>query len=179
MTIGEVGAWVCSHLQKRSIRVVLTGGACVSIYSDNAYLSNDLDFIEEMSAGPGKLRNALKEIGFEKEGRHYVHPGTVFFLEFPPGPLSIGAEHVSRVMELELDTGILRLLSPTDCVKDRLAAYYHWDDRQSLHQALLVASNQEIDLLEVRYWSEREGEMDKFERFRQELTKQEKKVPGV
>jgi hypothetical protein len=176
MTIGEVGAWVCSHLQKRGIRVVLTGGACVSIFSDNAYLSNDLDFIEEIPAGPRKLRKVLKEIGFEREKRHYIHPDTLFFLEFPPGPLSIGEEHISQVIELEFDTGKLRLLSPTDCVKDRLAAFYHWDDRQSLHQALLVASNQEIDLPDVRHWSEKEGQNEKFERFFQELMKQEKNV---
>ena len=171
MTIGEVGAWVSSHLQEHGIRVVLTGGACVSIYSDNAYLSDDLDFIEEMPAGAGKLKKALEEIGFVKEGRHFVPSGTRFFLEFPPGPLSIGEEHVSQITELDLATGKLRLLSPTDCVKDRLAAYYNWEDRQSLHQALLVASNQEIDLLEVRNWSEREGKVEKFERFWRELTK--------
>ena len=39
--------------------------------------------------------------------------------------------------ELKKRNKILKLLSPTDCVKDRLAAYYHWNDRQSLEQAIL------------------------------------------
>ena len=66
---------------------------------------------------------------------------------------------------MEFSTGRLRLISPTDSIKDRLAAFYHWDDKQSLEQALLVARNQEVDLLQVRYWSEREKEMEKFETF--------------
>ncbi len=51
MTIGELGAYICSYLEDNGIRVVLSGGACVSIYTDNKYLSEDLDFIEQTSAG--------------------------------------------------------------------------------------------------------------------------------
>ncbi|MDI6740798.1 MAG: hypothetical protein QME74_10605 [Candidatus Edwardsbacteria bacterium] len=47
---------------------------------------------------------------------------------------------------MKLPTGRLHLLSPTDCVKDRLAAYFHWNDRQSLEQAGLVADNRKIDI---------------------------------
>ena len=68
---------------------------------------------------------------------------------------------------------ILKLLSPTDCVKDRLAAYYHWNDRPSLEQAVLVCQNQSVDLDEVERWSKSEGKGDKFKLFR----KAEKKRP--
>ena len=30
-------------------------------------------------------------------------------------------------------------MTPTDSVKDRLAAYYHWNDQQALEQAIMVA----------------------------------------
>ena len=50
-------------------------------------------------------------------------------------------------------------------VKDRLAAFYHWDDRQSLEQALMVTKAQKVDLLEINRWSEREGMSGKFEIF--------------
>jgi hypothetical protein len=65
-----------------------------------------------------------------------------------------------------LDTGTLRLLSPTDCVKDRLAAYYHWNDRQCLQQAIWVAQERDVDWNEVERWSRQEREMGKFEEFR-------------
>lgn len=35
MSLPELAAFVCSYLQPRGIPVVLVGGGCVSIYSDN------------------------------------------------------------------------------------------------------------------------------------------------
>ncbi|MDP2228515.1 MAG: hypothetical protein Q8J78_13685 [Moraxellaceae bacterium] len=49
------------------------------------------------------------------------------------------------------------LLTPTDCVKDRLSAYYHWHDRQALEQAVWVAQRQAVDREAVRQWSAQEG----------------------
>jgi hypothetical protein len=46
MSLAELAAYVCSHLRKHGIRVVLSGGACVSIYTQNRYQSYDLDFVE-------------------------------------------------------------------------------------------------------------------------------------
>src|SRR5271163_4228562 len=45
----------------------------------------------------------------------------------------------------------------TDCVKDRLAGFYHWDDRQGLNQALDVCMDHKININKIREWSEREG----------------------
>ena len=164
-SLGELGAFVCSHLENRGIRVTLTGGACVSIYSENKYQSLDLDFIEELPTTRQSLKKALAEIGFVEENRYFRHPDTQFFLEFPSGPLSVGSEPVRDITILEFSTGRLRLISPTASVMDRLAAYYHWEDRQSFEQALLVARNQEIDLLRIRKWSEKEGKVEEFETF--------------
>ncbi|MFZ5453503.1 MAG: hypothetical protein ACOZF2_16715 [Thermodesulfobacteriota bacterium] len=75
------------------------------------------------------------------------------FLEFPPGPPSVGKEPIKEVEVLRFSTGELRIISPTDCVKDRLAAYYHWGDRQSLEQAVLVAKDNQVDLDELERWS--------------------------
>jgi predicted nucleotidyltransferase len=45
MSIGEFAAFVASHLQSKGISTVLTGGAVVSIYTENKYMSYDADFI--------------------------------------------------------------------------------------------------------------------------------------
>ena len=42
----DVAALVCSSLQQRGIEVVLSGGAVVSVYTENEYESYDLDFIQ-------------------------------------------------------------------------------------------------------------------------------------
>ena len=60
-------------------------------------------------------------------------------------------------------------MSPTDCVKDRLAAFYHWNDRQSLEQAILVSRRQAVDLKEIRRWSLKEGMAEKLAVFRKSL----------
>jgi hypothetical protein len=43
MSPGELAAFVCSHLENRGIRVVLSGGGCVSFYASDRYVSMDLD----------------------------------------------------------------------------------------------------------------------------------------
>jgi hypothetical protein len=171
MSLGELAAFVCSHLEKNGIHVVLSGGACVSIYSTNRYQSYDLDFIENIATSRNKLKGVLQEIGFMEEHRYFKHPDTKFFLEFPPGPLSIGDEPVKETVHKEYPEGLLRLLSPTDCIKDRLAAFYHWNDRQSLEQAVLVAQECKVDLNEIERWSAKEGRSNEFATIRSRLMK--------
>ena len=165
MTQPEIGAFVVSHLKKEGIPVVLSGGAVVSIYSHAKYVSKDLDLVDIYIPKKSKIKDAMNEIGFVEQGRYFKHPDSEFFIEFPPGPLSVGAEPIREIIEIKYTTGVLMLISPTECVKDRLSAYYHWNDQQSLEQAVLVAVNQDIDLDEVRRWSGGEGKLAEFDIF--------------
>ena len=169
MTLGELAAHVCSHLDRRGICVVLSGGGCVAVYASESYSSMDLDFIDRLHTTRRQLKTALAEIGFHEKNRYFVHPDTQFFLEFPSGPLAVGNEPVAAVEELHLATGTLRLLSPTDCVKNRLAAFYHWNDRQCLQQAVWVAQKRDVEWNEVERWSRQEKEIEKFQVFRKKF----------
>ena len=162
LSVGELAAHISAHLRKRGIDVVLSGGACVTIYSEGKYVSRDLDFIETRFATPGEIRDAMREIGFTPENRYYRHMDTDFLVEFPAGPLSLGNEPAGPIHEIEYSTGVLRILSPTDCVKDRLVAFYNWKDLQSLEQAVLVAQAHDVDLVEVRRWSRAKGMEETF-----------------
>ena len=166
MTQPEIGAYVQSHLAKVGIEVVLSGGASVSVYSNGEYVSKDLDMVNVNSARRPAITKAMNEIGFAEEGRYFIHPESRFLVEFPPGPLAVGAEPVKSVQQITLSTGSLRIVSPTDCVKDRLAHYFHWHDRQCLAQAILVAQKHPIDLREVARWSKSEGMEDQFRQIR-------------
>ncbi len=170
MTPGELAAWVATHLRTRGIDAVLSGGAVVAIYSAGRYVSLDMDFIEESLGSRKNLRAVLAEIGWVERNRYFIHSDTDYFLEFPAGPLSVGDEPVTDIRQLEFSTGTLRLLSPTDCVKDRLAAFYHWKDQQSLEQALLVARTNDVDLAEVERWSRKEKSLPQFRAFLERLT---------
>ena len=165
MSAEELAGLVCHTLRAAGITVTLTGGACVAIWSDGKYVSHDLDFIEEGPVPRAQIRSALKRLGFLPKGRHFIHPDTSFLVEFPSGPLMVGDERVTQVVERKTTAGILRLLSPNDCVKDRLAAFFHWNDRQALEQALLVARAQKVDIAEIRRWSRSEGHEEKFRAF--------------
>ena len=169
-SLKELAIIVCSHLQRYGIEAVLTGGAVVSIYTASAYKSFDLDFITW--ATNKAQQKAMDELGFEKDaGRYYIHPDTDFYVEFPAPPLSIGDQPIHTWNNIESHHGSLKLLTPTHCVMDRLAAFYHWNDYESLEQALLVARCQDIDLAKVQAWSEKEGMLEKFRLFKRKLKK--------
>ena len=161
MSQTELAGYVGEHLRERGIRVVLSGGACVQYYSEGAYVSKDLDFIDVYITGSKILTKAMRELGFEVEDRYYRHPETEYVVEFPPGPLSAGSEQLHGV-PVSTSVGTFFILSPTDCVKDRLAAYFHWGDLQGLEQAVLVAKGNSIDLSEIERWSKAEGKLEAF-----------------
>ncbi|MCF7794638.1 MAG: hypothetical protein K9N09_11845 [Candidatus Cloacimonetes bacterium] len=165
MDVKELGAYICSHLQKYGIEITLTGGSCVTIYSQNQYVSMDLDFVETYYTKRNELKKHLKEIGFIEKNRYFKHPETELFIEFPPGPLAVGEEAIKEIEIIKTAVGELRIISPTECVKDRLASFYFWNDRQCLNQAVMVAKHNKINLSEVKRWSTKEGETEKFNEF--------------
>ena len=111
----------------------------------------------------------MENLGFIEKGRYFLHPETTFFVEFPDGPLSVGEEPVKEVNEFQLATGTLKVLSATDCVKDRLCAFYFWNDLQGLKQAMLVAKCQPVDLKEIKRWSKVEGKEKEYKAFMDKL----------
>ncbi|TET34061.1 MAG: hypothetical protein E3J69_06750 [Anaerolineales bacterium] len=169
MTQAELGAYVQSHLSAKGIDVVLSGGAVVAIYTNGRYVSGNLDFVNRYFVKRSVIKSAIEELGFKEAGRHFEHHDTEYFVEFPPGPLAIGEEYNIKIDEFEMETGILRLISPTDCVKDRLVWYYHDGDRQCLSQAILVAQDHQIDIDKIREWSDGEGKLEEFEEIEAEL----------
>lgn len=126
----------------------MVGGACVSIYCKNRYQSYDLDFVtyEEIK----KIEKALNTVGFARSGRCFSHPECPYLLDFVNPPISVGQEKIHRLKTLKTTIGTLKMLNPTDCVKDRLAAFFHWVDEQALEQAFLVTSNQTINLVDLK-----------------------------
>ena len=119
---------------------------------------------------PARVAKVMRQLGFERHGRHFVLEGADYYVEFPTGPLMVGDERVERTTERETTSGVLRLLTPTDCVKDRLAAYLHWQDLDALAQACHVAAEAGgVDLAEVSRWVGREGGKAKLPKIRKAL----------
>ncbi len=161
---------VCHALDRAGITAVLTGGSAATYHAPEAYQSSDIDFVA-VRFGSVRSREMvnrhLQDIGFLPDRNCYRHPESPFPIEFPPGPLAVGRELITGWKTDSSDRGVLHVLSPTDCVKDRLAAYLHWNDRAGLAQALAVARSHrsELDLKNVEIWARGENGSAKFAEF--------------
>lgn len=167
ISLKNLAGLVSKQLRKYGVEVVLTGGACVSIYSNNEYQSLDLDFVTPaVEYMPGAIKTALKDLKFRRGSEGFFERRDCpFIIEFIPPPLAIGREPVKTIRRMSTRLGTFFLLGPTECVKDRLAAFYFWDDRQSLEQAKQVIGKQKINFKEVKRWSVVEGKLKKYNEF--------------
>lgn len=169
-TLLELACLVSEALREAGISAFLSGGAVVTFYTENRYQSFDLDFV---SHGDFKrISEVMAGLGFSREkSRHFIHPESGFFVEFPGTAATVGDEPIREFEEIRTKSGTLKLLTPTYCVMDRLSAYYHWNDEQSLEQAILVARSKPIQLKRIEEWSQRERMRSKFGVFRARLKK--------
>jgi hypothetical protein len=174
---------VSAALEHHGVRAVLTGGACATIHSRGAYASTDLDYIVQGTVTRQRLDSAMRSAGFERDGARYVHPDSRFFVEFPAGPLAIGDDDLIEPVKVTVGRGRLLALSATDSCRDRLAAFFYWNDRQSLRAAAAIAVAKRVDMAVIRRWSVQEGNAERFQEFAEEArrlkSRKKHERPGV
>lgn len=143
MSLIEFAALVDAELRDAGITAVLGGGAAVDIHSGGGQPSDDLDFVTGHLLA--EIEVVLARLGFvrTRDPRQsvFTHPLARWYLEFPAAPLAFGDRTVpvSECWEVRTSEGPLRIITPTHCLMDRLAACGHWDDTAALAQALAVA----------------------------------------
>jgi len=115
---------------------VLVGGAAVELYTGGAYVTGDLDFVGSV---PEDVAASLHEMGFRKQGRHWVREEGRVFIEIPGTYLAAG----QLAVELEVPPVTVRVVSPEDALVDRLAAWKHWRSSADGVSALLIWKQQE------------------------------------
>ena len=163
MSLIEFAALVHAELDDAGIRTVLSGGAAVDIHSGGGQPSDDLDFVTGHLLA--EIEAVLARLGFvrARDPRQgvFTHPLARWYLEFPAAPLVFGNRTVpvSECWEIRTSEGPLRIITPTHCLMDRLAACGHWDDTAALTQALAVAHacRDEVDWDTMRKFVEEEG----------------------
>jgi hypothetical protein len=164
-SLADVAVVVGDALPRAGIRAaVLTGGACAHLYSGGSYVSPDAHFVLGAPCSRKDLDRAMATVGFVRDRDRYVHAVVPFFVEFPRGPLGIGEDVRIHPVWRKHRTAKTLALSATDACRDRLAAFYHWNDRQSLAVAVAVAIavRHRIAFAKVRGWSRREGHLDEY-----------------
>jgi hypothetical protein len=161
----ELWKYVGYYFSKNSIDMVLVGGSVVSIYSKGRYRSGDLDFVS-LSYMENKVPKLLNDLGFKKDGRVYSNkkcPHLCIDLVSPP--LAIGNDYEIKPNEVNYKGKVLKILTPTDCIKDRLASYIYFEARECLDQALLVAQAQKFSKKEVKKWCKEEKMIEAYKEF--------------
>ncbi len=171
-SLRNVALAVGACLNDHGISAVLTGGACASLHSKGAYSSLDLDFVLTSPVTQRKLDEAMASVGFTRDGDRFRHPEIAYWVEFPRGPLAVGGDYKIHPVSLEGEGGHVQVLSPTDSCRDRLAAFYHWNDRQSLDVAMQIAARNPVDVTTIRKWSRREGQDEKLNTFLKRLDRE-------
>jgi hypothetical protein len=164
-TIEELWRLVATELAKNDVDVVLVGGAVVSIYTEGAYVSGDLDFVLNDYTRE-TLNKVLKGLGFNQKSRHYIHSDCKhLYLEFASFPVSIGDDTSIIPDEVESEGVKIKIYSPTDSVRDRLASFIHFKAKDCLDQAIMIAKKHPVNFKKIESWCKKEGGEATFEEF--------------
>ena len=167
----ELAAIISDALTNAGLLAVLSGGGAVVIYTNDEDMSQDLDFVSPERHKD--LSVVMEQLSFKRQGRFYKHPNHPFLVEFPSAPLAIGRRHFSKWAEMAHKGRTLQILTPTQCVMDRLAWFYFSSprDRQAMDQGVSVALKHDVDMEEIKEWSLEENCGELFEEFLKELGK--------
>ena len=119
-----------------------------------------------VEAARPKVNLTLRVLGRRPhDGYHALESLVAFARE----PADIVTFEPGAPVEVQVEGVPVLLLSATDSCRDRLAAFYHWKDRQALGAAVAIATNHPLDLEKIRAWSRREGAAEGFEEFLRSL----------
>ncbi|MGE0197984.1 MAG: hypothetical protein AB7N99_04885 [Simkaniaceae bacterium] len=122
ISLEDLAGYISEKLRQKGIDVILVGGGCVTIYSNNRYQSYDLDFVtyEDMS----KVRKVLMGEGFKEKNRYFKHHKCPYIIEFVTPPVAIGKDPIHHFERIKTKLGTIKLLRLEDSVKDRLASFF-------------------------------------------------------
>lgn len=156
-TLEETAAYICTKLKEKRIDVVLSGGSCMEIYTKSNFSSLDIDFIPNPSVTSKQIEETMVELGFKKiPPRYYKHDSNPNYIEFPTGPVSLGNDLTKEFSELKTHVGNLTLLTPTDCIKDRLCALVYHGGEECFSHAVAVAHLNRFDKENLINWAKKE-----------------------
>lgn len=140
MSLVELAAAVATHLKARGIDVVVVGGSAITLHVPDVYTSMDVDFAVTSGIDRRKITLALHELGFHRRGRVFVHTDTGYSVDFVADTPYVGQEPVDDCAEIRTPIGSVRVLHLEDAIADRIAAFLHWSDSQSLDVAERAAA---------------------------------------
>jgi hypothetical protein len=124
-------SWLQGLFEDETAAPVLVGGAAVELYTLGAYTTGDVDLVGSITP---EVARGLKEAGFERRGRHWIHESAQLFVEFPGESL----EPDEAAAWLEVEGRRIRIIAVEDLMVDRLGAWEYWKSAVDGVNALLL-----------------------------------------
>jgi len=131
----EVAAQASAHLERAGIKVAVVGGSAVTAYAPDVYTSKDIDFAAITGTNRREFSSAVAPLGFKLEGRDFVHPETSYTLDLVADTPYVDRRPITDFQTLRTKFGPVRVYKFEDAIADRIAAFLHWGDSQSLDVA--------------------------------------------
>jgi hypothetical protein len=126
-------------VQQIGWRAIVIGGLAVEFWTDGAFTTTDIDLY--LPHGPA-VDDLLAELGFVKEGRHWVLRESELFIE---APASFPAED-EETAEVELSSGgKVLVLSIEDVIIDRLHQFVAGGHRDVAEQGMTLLLSDEVE----------------------------------
>ncbi len=133
---------------------IVVGGFAVETYTQGGYTTGDIDALTRRR---DEVVAVLGESGFERRARHWIHPELLLALEFPGGHLE-PREAYDRVVDIDIDGHLVRMIGIEDLIVDRLCQYVHGPATEELDLAvwLLGLHGHRIDRSYLKRIADRE-----------------------
>jgi len=131
----EIAAQASANLEKAGIKVAVVGGSAVTAYAPEIYTSKDIDFAAINGTSRREFSSALAELGFKPRGRDFAHSATPYTLDLVADTPYVDQRPITEFQTLKTRFGPVRVYKFEDAIADRIAAFLHWGDSQSLDVA--------------------------------------------
>jgi hypothetical protein len=134
-TLAEVAARASEQLDRSGIPVAVVGGSAITLHAPEIYTSKDIDFAAIRGTNRRAFAAAVAPIGFTARGRDFVHKDTEYTLDLVADTPYIDQRPITRFAMADTPYGPVRVYRFEDAIADRIAAFLHWGDSQSLEVA--------------------------------------------
>jgi hypothetical protein len=146
LTLAELGAVIYGCLRNAGVEAIVVGGSAITIHVPAVYTSNDIDLALISGFNRNKVVKALEGLGFRESGRDFAHPETPYTIDLVAETPYVDRRPILEFCTVETSAGPVRTYYIEDAIADRIAAWVHWSDSQSLRVAerALTASKDTI-----------------------------------
>jgi hypothetical protein len=135
----EAAAVISAAMAEFGVEPVVVGGLAVAYWSRGHFVTTDMDFL--MPRLPN-IEHRVQELGFVRQGRHWVYPESQVAFEIPDQQLEPRDE--SELVTTK-SGGRVRVLTLEDMVLWRVREFLHWEGPRGFHQALYLLGNPRLD----------------------------------